>query len=475
MTMTVVFLAAAILVPAAEPAAIRAESSVSLGMNSCTASACHGGPAGVKKKDWNSSYTVWATKDPHADAFEVLYGTRSVNIVARLTAADVIEPKKEPKRYRAFLEQRCLACHATVTEGRHSTDGFAEDGVSCASCHGVAGAWLGSEHAGKLIKTKDLTTRAKVCVDCHVGAPARNGEPGREVNHDLIAAGHPRLNFEFAAYLSNLPAHWDVEKDRNRIRQQEGAQKAKGNFAAQTWVTGQLVAANAALELLESRATADGQADQDRIWPEFSEISCYACHHDLRAPSYRQQLFQRESPTKRRSPLGSLVWGTWYSPMSRRFLMPQDAGAANAAAPWIALEQTLNSLRPDPTKVLEQSSSVRKLLSDNLTPAVNSQQTIERLSKSILGRPEPRSDWDEVTQWYLAAVAWHQALLEEQAGRPIEDQAKTRQREQALKESETTLEKLRGLLESPNKFDPTGESFQKAVDLLLQQLATLDG
>ena len=430
MTMTVVFLAASILAPAADPSASHAESKVSLGVNSCTASACHGGPAGVKGKEWNSSYTVWATKDPHADAFETLYSERSKNIVARLAVSENEDPKKDPKQYRAFLERRCVACHATVGQDRHSPDGYAEDGVSCASCHGVAGEWLGNEHAGRrsnkaggMTNTKDLVPRAKVCVDCHVGSPARNGQPGRDVNHDLIAAGHPRLNFEFAAYLGTLPAHWNVDKDRDRVRQPSGAKKPQGNFAAEAWATGQFVAANAALELLESRAATDGRSDKDHAWPEFSEISCYSCHHDLRSPSYRQKLFQREAPTDRRSPIGSLVWGTWYSPMPRRFLLAQPGGAANNEAGWNELERVMSVLQPDSKEVVRLSTALRQ----KLTLPVNSQQTVERLTKS---KPAPRSDWDEVAQWYLAAVAWHQALQEEHEGNQKPgDQAKIKERE----------------------------------------------
>jgi hypothetical protein len=38
------------------------------------------------------------------------------------------------------------------------------------------------------------------------------------VDHDLIAAGHPRLNFEFNAYFESLPAHWDRRTDEQRSR-----------------------------------------------------------------------------------------------------------------------------------------------------------------------------------------------------------------------------------------------------------------
>ncbi|MFM9960117.1 MAG: multiheme c-type cytochrome [Planctomycetaceae bacterium] len=483
MTMTFVFLLATVLAPSAEPSLSRSESHLSLGMNSCTASACHGGPAGVKGKEWNSSYTVWATKDPHADAYAALLSDRSRKIVARLTRVDFVASESDLNKdvqYQAFLEQRCLACHATVTKSQHSTvtknlaskDGFAEDGVSCSSCHGVAGEWLGNTHAGRLGKsstamtnTKVLVPRAEVCVGCHVGSPIHEGQPRRDVDHDLIAAGHPRLNFEFSAYLSVLPAHWDVEKDRQRIREPSDPKKTPGNFAAESWVTGQFVAANAALDLLESRAVAN-------VWPEFSEISCYSCHHDLRWPSFRQKLFDRDPPLSRQSPIGSFVWGTWYPPMARRYLLTADAGAANDEPTWIALGKEMNTVQPDSKKVKPLTS----LLRQNLKPPANGQNRVQILSKSVAARPASRRDWDEVAQWFLAATAWHRALQEEAAAiQPAVDQVKRTQRDQALRECEATLEKLRGQLESPHQFDPTGEAFQQAVDQLLQQLATLEG
>ena len=79
----------------------------------------------------------------------------------------------------------------------------------------MAGSRLENEGARiRFRATKELAERAKVCTRCHVGRRSPDGLLTQEVNHDLIAAGHPRLNFEFAAYQENLPVHWD-EKERN--------------------------------------------------------------------------------------------------------------------------------------------------------------------------------------------------------------------------------------------------------------------
>ena len=54
-----------------------------VGVGSCSASACHGGPAEVGKP-WHSAYTVWATEDRHSQAYAVLYEPLAKQIVANL-------------------------------------------------------------------------------------------------------------------------------------------------------------------------------------------------------------------------------------------------------------------------------------------------------------------------------------------------------------------------------------------------------
>src|SRR5262249_15141429 len=112
----------------------------------------------------------------------------------------------------------------------------------------------------------DAKTQAKVCAGCHVGAAPSNGLPPREVDHDLIAAGHPRLAFEFTAFRNNLPPHWSP------------ARTEPPNAGA----VAELVAADMSLDLLAYRA---GRAKGP--WPEFAEYDCFACHASLRVDSWR--------------------------------------------------------------------------------------------------------------------------------------------------------------------------------------------
>ena len=243
-----------------------------VGVGSCTASGCHG--SAKPHELVGSEYNIWISADPHAQAHSVLYDDRSLKMVQNLDGAK-FNPALPP-----YEDQRCLTCHSTTFAAAVDEAGeIVTDGVGCEACHGPAEGWLaehyrpGFDNAAArerlgLWDTKGLYSRAQICASCHVGSP------GREVHHDLIAAGHPRLQFEMGAYLQALPKHWDERRDRER---------AGGNFEFLTWALGQTATSRAALKQLEHRAI------QGPIWPELSEWSCGACHHDLLDTAKRQE------------------------------------------------------------------------------------------------------------------------------------------------------------------------------------------
>jgi hypothetical protein len=138
-----------------------------------------------------------------------------------------------------------------------------------------------------MVKLYDLGVRAATCAGCHVGAAASGETPLRDVNHDLIAAGHPRLNFEFATYLRQMPPHW-TERDRSR----DGHPPRPAGYEAQVWLVGQAACAESALSLCAARAMLAAAAlkrSENARWPEFAEFNCFACHHDLAPDSWRRQ------------------------------------------------------------------------------------------------------------------------------------------------------------------------------------------
>ena len=111
-----------------------------------------------------------------------------------------------------------------------------------------------------MVDTKDLAVRAKTCLGCHLG----RGE--QVVDHEMIAAGHPDLAFELDTFTAAQPAHHRDPKPAIRVR---------------IWAVGQSTALAEGMRLLAQHA--------DQSWPEFSDMECYQCHHDLRLDSWRLQ------------------------------------------------------------------------------------------------------------------------------------------------------------------------------------------
>ncbi len=217
-------------------------SSTYCGSISCAAASCHGGgrPGRV-----GSEYTTWIEKDPHSRAYSVLFNDVSRNIARNLQFV-----AKSDKIIPAHQNALCLKCHALdidavplvpadavsfKSETGPGHAGLVLSGVGCENCHGGAGDWLTTHYqpsflalttkesgAAGLYPTKDLSFRVAVCARCHVGGS------DREVNHDLIAAGHPRLAFEYTSFQRhpNYQPHWK--------------ERAFGkDFEARAWVIGQ--------------------------------------------------------------------------------------------------------------------------------------------------------------------------------------------------------------------------------------------
>ena len=152
--------------------------------------------------------------------------------------------------------------------------------------------------------TKDLLARGQPCTECHVGLGPS------DVNHDLIAAGHPRLNFEYGNQLAKLPKHWRVDDDKAR----------HPDYEAKVWALGQLLTAKASLDLLESRAARSLPDDSTTPGPSSPSIpASRATTNWSRRLGARQRL---DGPKP-----GTLQWGTWYMPMA-------EVPPGHAASMW---------------------------------------------------------------------------------------------------------------------------------------------
>ena len=276
-----------------------------LGAGSCASAACHN--SNGLKGALGSEYTTWIVHDIHARAYKVLHNKRSHDIVDELPLDQKVDSKGHVRKpYELGL---CLNCHVhrdydnAEAAGEHHPRFSKEDGVSCESCHGPAGSWIDGHYRTdwdrqRMWPTRSLVERVKSCTPCHVGAK------DMEVDHDLIAAGHPRLAFEFSAYHALMPHHWQDVKDRNPER----FATAHADWDAKAWFVGQVATTQAALELLAHR----------RVWPEFAEYDCYACHHQIEGQSWRQDPSLLKGRKPGNAALERLVWQSAASPACAR-------------------------------------------------------------------------------------------------------------------------------------------------------------
>jgi len=368
-------------------------------------------PVAGKLPILGNEHTTWISDDRHSRAYEVLFAERSNRIVRNLAGGrDGYPPASE--------DARCLACHTTPRRADllAATSWMHQDGVGCEACHGASARWLAfhttydwqqldrrQKEAFGFVDTKSLASRARACAGCHVGDSSTSELVARDVNHDLIAAGHPRLNFELSAYLDNMPPHWK-EKDENGDPMAPSGRAA--NFPARAWAIGQLATALASLELLDSRAKAKGPS-----WPEFAEYGCFACHHDLRDEESRRQ--RPGAPAR-----SVAAWGSWPMPMTRDlargFIADPAAGRFSESFDELA-------------KLMAQFAPDRKLVASKCRKTVESlNQCLEVLAQKPFDGPdvqkllgivngpetlEPVSSWDDAAQRYLALVPFYQALL----------------------------------------------------------------
>jgi hypothetical protein len=349
-----------------------------LGASSCAASACHGNqsPPGTK----GCEYTTWATQDKHARAYAVLLEKRSLFMMKALGRRD------------AHRDTLCLSCHVvpsfTETLARDPAT-FLQDGVSCESCHGPSQKWL-TEHAQfswtrrssvekQLLGMRDLRpldNRISLCVDCHVGTAEVN------VNHDLIAAGHPRLNFEFSAYHASWARHWPDAQDKDQ------AQGGHADFEARGWVLGQVQAAKAALDVICARSAAGRKP-----WLEFAELDCYACHHELNAKS-------------RRDVGSNLRWNSWYfTELPQALAALENPDATEIAKTLNAIGRMIEEKRGSEEILSLAQDTAAQLVTLKSPPALNLQKLYVNILSDNL--KHAAGTWDEATQAYLVLAALH--------------------------------------------------------------------
>ena len=297
-----------------------------VGAWSCGASNCHGGERHelVPPQRSGGELEIYRSRDPHGRAGELLETERFADILLRLKIAEKL-PQTASRGYRVLDQvrlQECMNCHNPADmENRWSPETGARStsltfAIECETCHGSAQHWIAS-HARPgwnrmaatlqgFQDTKNLLVRGRACSQCHVG------DANHDMNHDMIAAGHPPLRFELASYVAKLPKHWHDRKARTLTPHLE----------LQLWLAGQIANFDSSLTLLESRKQRSREVNDNRTpgelasvlignrpttsWPEFAEYSCTGCHQAITSSANWSAAKQRQTP--RETPL---AWASW--------------------------------------------------------------------------------------------------------------------------------------------------------------------
>jgi hypothetical protein len=128
--------------------------------------------------------------------------------------------------------------------------------------------------------TRNVIRRTEKCLECHLGTK------NKFVDHEMIAAGHPDLYFELDSFSAVMPRHWKVPRESAPGKPAEEA----AGVGVRDWGTGQAVQLRGEMERLVWRARNE-RFDKKDVWPEYSELSCFACHHALgpAKDSWRQE------------------------------------------------------------------------------------------------------------------------------------------------------------------------------------------
>lgn len=249
------------------PGVLRAQGVV--GETRCGNPTCHGASLPASPADdptwkpWKSARTQWlnANIDRHSRAYRTLTTEDSKRIAAYMG----IEATKSPK---------CLVCHAPPAAAAAGSKYKVNEGVTCEHCHGPAERWLDVHKAtdwpGKragfpgFVNLNELGTRADKCASCHV-----------EIDHEIVAGGHPPLQFEMVAY-AQVMKHWDDSDEHPGV-----------NPDPTLWALGQIVGLRDAAAAIARRAGGDNYQSLG-AFHGFKDANCYQCHHKLVEDAARQ-------------------------------------------------------------------------------------------------------------------------------------------------------------------------------------------
>lgn len=305
---------------------------------------CHAHPESYRSEQvvcrMNEAQT-WEKSDKHKNAFALLSGPRGLHM-GKVLKIDVT------------TNAACLNCHSAPLAPAAPRPGGerlavrtqqfdrTRDGVTCVVCHGAFREWVldhtafedpewrGLSRAEKerragMVDLWDPATRTRKCLSCHLG----NLDEDKILTHAMYAAGHPPLpGIEVSSFCEAMPNHWEWLRDKQAGRRPEVVQTLKQtldlNKLEQTELVavGGLLTLREALRLLAAQVSADRPDVPGMRWPDFARFDCYACHHDVNRPNWRQDRLFPGAPGRPPAP-------TW--PMALVILGLEAAGPDQAA------------------------------------------------------------------------------------------------------------------------------------------------
>jgi len=322
------------LVTLASPATDTKEPVKYIGPGSCAATSCHGSVRPVAgSRVLQNEYSTWILQDKHSKAYQALTGEVGERMARILKLGAKAE--EAPK---------CLACHALYTTAEQRGRAFEiAEGVSCESCHGPASAWLGPHTTREwaheksvalgMRDTRGVISRTGLCLECHLGTREKF------VDHEMIAAGHPDLYFELDSFSAVMPRHWKVPRESAPGEPVDDAAWS----GVRDWAAGQAAQLSASMNRLVWRARNE-RTDKKDVWPEYAELSCFACHHAL-GPA--KDSWRQEHGYEGRRP-GDPAWNASRYAVFRYFAAQVDAGAAQELEKQMqAVSTEMSRLNPD--------------------------------------------------------------------------------------------------------------------------------
>jgi len=319
-----------------------------IGPGSCAATSCHGSVKPVAgSRILQNEYSTWIIQDKHSRAYQALTG----DVGQRMARVLKLGAKAEEA-------PKCLACHSLYATPEQRGRAFEiSEGVSCENCHGPASAWLGPHTTRSwaheksvalgMHDTRNVIHRTEKCLECHLGTK------NKFVDHEMVAAGHPDLFFELDSFSAVMPRHWKSPRESEPGKPAEDA----AWVGVREWSAGQAVQLRASMERLTWRAKNE-RFDKKDVWPEYSELSCFACHHSL-GPA--KDSWRQEHGYIGRRP-GDPAWNTSRYAVFRLLAKQIDSASGQELdRHLLAISDEMSKLNPDRNVIAAAASAVGPL------------------------------------------------------------------------------------------------------------------